>query len=162
MIPNLATTNGRRGVAGLPRCRVLIGLLAGAALFSLALASRALAAGPNGDTLDVTVTDVPQFEVTERQIDGPLLKVGRGVMNAGEIDVPFDVGRRDLAIDATETFMRPQSLRLADLTVFYLEGRTVKLRFTMIGTPPPPFPAAYPRGQALVTVRVDLVVLPNR
>jgi hypothetical protein len=46
-----------------------------------------------------------------------------------------------------------------DRTPLRLEHHTVKLRFTLAGTPPPmlPAPTPGPRGQAVLSVRVDLV-----
>ncbi len=85
-----------------------------------------------------------------------------GVQNvtpAGEI--PFELGPRERAVDATASFKKPQSLRLADVTVLSLHDRTVTLRFTMGGIPLPPFSTTCTPGQALVSVRVNTLTLPR-
>lgn len=59
--------------------------------------------------------------------------------------------------DATASFIEPPSLHLADITVPSLHDRTVKLRFTMAGVPLPPFSTTCTPGQALVSVRVNIL-----
>jgi hypothetical protein len=68
---------------------------------------------------------------------------------------------RETAVDATASFLNAPSLHLADVTVLSLRDRTVKLRFTMAGIPPAPFSTTCAAGQALVSVRVNVLVLPR-
>jgi hypothetical protein len=109
----------------------------------------------------VNVAAGPQFRVFTRTIAGPLLDVPCDATKSGDLDVPFQSPPRELVLDATASFINQRSLRLADVTVASFDDRTMKLRFTMTGIPPPPFPAACPQGQALVTVRVDVVSVPH-
>jgi hypothetical protein len=101
------------------------------------------------------------FQVFTRTIAGPLLDVPCDTTKSGEVEVPFRAAPRELVVDASAAFINQRSLRLADVTVASFDDRTMKLRFTMTGIPPPPFPAACPQGQALVTVRVDVVSVPR-
>jgi len=61
------------------------------------------------------------------------------------------------SVDITST--APRAVRLGDVTVVSLQDKVIKLRFTMIGVPPSAAPTSGPRGQALVTIGVNLVVL---
>jgi hypothetical protein len=109
----------------------------------------------------VNVSADPQFHVFTRTIAGPLLDVPWDATKSGEIKVPFQAPPGELVVDASASFTNQRSLRLADVTVASYDDKTRKLRFTMTGIPPPPFPAACPQGQALVTVRVDVVSAPR-
>jgi hypothetical protein len=109
-----------------------------------------------------TLLDAPAFSLEQRSIDGPVLQVACDATESGDLDIPLTLAPRELPVDATADFTNPRALRLGDVTVLDLQDRLVKLRFTMVGVPPPPFPAACPLGQALVTVRVNVVVFPRQ
>ncbi len=106
-----------------------------------------------------------EFQLVQRMVKGPLLQVGCDAISAGEVDVPVTLGPGEALVDAQAALTSPTALRLSDVTVLSHENRTVKLRFTMVGVPPPAFPAAYPppcpQGQALVTIAVNVVVFPK-
>ncbi len=104
----------------------------------------------------------PRFTVSERMVNGPLMTVACDAVNSGEVDVPYQLGRNERAVDASASFLNATELRLADVSVLRLNERSVRLRFTMVGVPPPPYavPGACHQGQALLTVRLNLVVLP--
>lgn len=104
------------------------------------------------------------FQVTEKRVSGPLLSVACGAENIGEIEVPYRLALNETAVDATASFTRARSVRLADVTVLALDDRTVRLRFTLAGVPPPAFAPPGPclPGQALVTVRVNVVSFPRQ
>jgi hypothetical protein len=114
----------------------------------------------------------PEFALEERTIAGPTLLVACNAVSAGDVDVPVTLGPLERAVDATASVVNPRSLRLADVTVLGLQDKLVKLRFTMMGAAPPAFPGpsvppapfspACPQGQALVTVGVNVLVLPRR
>jgi len=100
-----------------------------------------------------------EFQLTGREIRGPLLSVACEATKTGEVDVPIDLGRRELAIDASASFTNPRAIRLAEVTVVKLEDRLVRLRFTLGGLPrTPAAPTACPQGQALVSVHLNLAV----
>ena len=104
----------------------------------------------------------PRFTVSERLVNGPLMTVACDAVNAGEVDVPYQLGRNERAVDASASFLNATELRLADVAVLHLNERSVRLRFTMVGVPPAAYavPGACRQGQALLTVRLNLVVLP--
>lgn len=80
----------------------------------------------------------------------------------GDVSVPPAPASRSLGIDATASLTTPKALRLGDVTIAELADRVIKLRFTMPGAPPSLFAPpnrVCPQGQALVTVRVNVVVL---
>jgi len=101
----------------------------------------------------------PTFGVVTRPFSGPLLDVQSGGTRTGELEIPFEIGPRETAVDVTASFMNATSLHLADLTVLSLRDRTVKLRFTMAGVPSAPFSTTCAPGQAHVSVRVNALVL---
>ncbi|MGE5246608.1 MAG: hypothetical protein ACM3SQ_20460 [Betaproteobacteria bacterium] len=107
----------------------------------------------------------PEFQLVQRMVKGPVLQVGCDAVSAGELEVPVEVGLHESLVDAQATMSGTTAVRLADVTVLALQDRTVRLRFTMVGIPPPAFPAAFPppcqQGQALVTVAVNVVVFPR-
>lgn len=111
--------------------------------------------------LTATQSDDPQFTLGEREIIGPLLEVPSGEVRQGEIEIRIDLGAREAAVSATAHVVSRTSLRIADVTVLSLKDRSVKLRFTLGGTPPPATPAPWPQAQALILVRVNLVLLPT-
>jgi hypothetical protein len=76
-----------------------------------------------------------------------------------EVSRPAPLALRDATIDIDTSPPSPGSLRLGEFTVARLQDRVVRLRFTMMSTPPPGVPPRAPRGQALATVAVDIVVL---
>jgi hypothetical protein len=69
---------------------------------------------------------------------------------------------REGTVDVTTEFPGWRTLRLGEFTLLKLQERVVRLRFTMTGVPPPAVPASAPRGQALATVGVDVIVLARR
>ncbi len=109
-----------------------------------------------------TASTTPGFRLEQRLVQGPLLQVACDALKAGEIEVPISLAPRETAVWATADFTDPRALRLGDITVLSLQDELVKLRFTMMGVQPPPFPAPCPQGQALVTIGVNVVVLPRR
>jgi hypothetical protein len=74
-----------------------------------------------------------------------------------KLKIPLALAPRELAIDATASVIEPRSRHLADVTVLSRHDRTVKLRFTMTGIPLTPFSAPCTPGQALVSVRVNIL-----
>ncbi len=78
------------------------------------------------------------------------------------MDVPYQLERNERAVDASASFLNASELRLSDVTVMRLNERSVRLRFTMVGVPPPAYTVrgACRQGQAVLTVRLNLVVLP--
>ena len=68
---------------------------------------------------------------------------------------------RETAVGPTTSLMTATSLHLADVTVLSRRDRAVKLRFTLTGVPPAPFSTTRGPGQALVSVRVNVLVLPR-
>jgi hypothetical protein len=101
----------------------------------------------------------PEFRMTGREIRSPWLFVPCEVTKTGELDVPIDVGPRELAIDASASFTNSRAIRLADVSVLKLEDRLVRLRFTLGGLArTPSAPTTCPQGQALVSVHLNLVV----
>jgi hypothetical protein len=99
----------------------------------------------------------PVFDVVTRLLTGPSLPVACEATRTGELEIPFDLGPSELSIDATASVIEPRSRHLAELTILSLHDRTVKLRFTMTGIPLPPFSAPCTPGQALVSVRVNIL-----
>lgn len=104
----------------------------------------------------------PRFTVSERLVNGPLMSVACDAVNAGEVEVPYQLGRNERAVDASASFLDATEVRLADVSVLRLNERSVRLRFTMVGVPPAAYavPGTCRQGQALLTVRLNLVVLP--
>jgi len=68
---------------------------------------------------------------------------------------------REGIFDATASSVNSKSVHLGDVTVLSLGDRTVKLRFAMVGIPPPPFSTTCGPGHALVSVQVNVLVLPR-
>ena len=132
----------------------------GPSIVPLSVVQRFILGNLPGGSVNV-VSDDAQFRVFTRTVEGPPLDVACGATKSGEVEVPFRAAPRELVVDASAKFINQRSLRLADITVASFDDRTMKLRFTMTGIPPPPFPAACPQGQALVTVRVDVVSVPR-
>lgn len=81
---------------------------------------------------------------------------------AEAVAVPTAFALRDAPVDLTASVPSPRAFRLGELTVMRLRDKDVTLRFATLGAPPPPIPASAPRGQALVTVGVDVIVLGRR
>lgn len=112
---------------------------------------------PDGLTLPLAVPT--EFGLTERELQGPLLTVACSEEHTGDVDVPIHVSTGETVIDATASLLHRSSLRLAEVSVLRIQDRSVRLRFTLTGQPQalvrPPEPC--PRGQALVSVRVDVI-----
>jgi hypothetical protein len=101
------------------------------------------------------------FELERRVVNGPLITVACGATSSGDLDVPLPISPREGVVDADATFTSPRSIRLGDLTVLSLSDRSVKLHFTVGGVIQPMFPAPCLPGQALVTIRINLLVVPR-
>jgi hypothetical protein len=119
---------------------------------------------PASPRLQTETRPPAHFELAEWQLTGPFLSVGCAAISAGVIELSHQLSRNEKPVDATASFVNATSLKLADLAVLGLDDRNIKLRFTMIGVPPQLFssPEPCPEGQALVTVRVNVVVLPHQ
>lgn len=137
-------------VSGLPP---VISLLSSARAFIVAHV-------PGFDTGPVRTT---QYEVVGRDTAGPVLTVACDDVKTGTVRVPVEVSGRQMLIDATAEFTNPKSLRLGEVIVDGVADHAVKVRFTMVGTPPPLTKdpgAVCPMGQAVVTIRATLVQWP--
>jgi hypothetical protein len=75
--------------------------------------------------------------------------------------IPFELGPREMAVNEPAGSKEPQSFHLASIGVLSLRDRTVKLRFAMAGVALPPFATTCAPGQALVSVRVDVLSVPR-
>jgi hypothetical protein len=104
-------------------------------------------------------SQTPVFDVVTRLLTGASVPVGCEATRTGEREIPFALGPGEMAIDATASVIEPRSRHLADVTVLSLYDRTLKLRLTMTGVPLPPFSAPCTPGQALVSVRVNILAL---
>jgi hypothetical protein len=110
--------------------------------------------------LTIQTSVAPQFVVIDRPVAGPLVLVGCDATKTGDLDVPFDLGSRELAIDATAAFVQPHEVRLAEVTVLKLQDRSLRLGFTLGGVRSPPgVPLTCPQGHALVSLRVNVAVV---
>jgi len=117
---------------------------------------------PGWDALP-TPTRTTQYEVIGRDTAGPVLTVACDDVKTGAVQVPVEVATRQTLVDATAEFTNPRSLRLGDVIVDGIADHAVKVRFTMVGVPPPLIKdpgAVCPQGQALVTIRATLVQWP--
>jgi hypothetical protein len=77
-------------------------------------------------------------------------------------EAPAAFALREATVDVTTSFPGWRVLRLGEFTLLRLQDRAVRLRFTMMGVPPPAVPSSPPRGQALATVGVDVIVMARR
>jgi len=119
---------------------------------------------------DASPTRTTQYEVIGRDMAGPVLTVACDEVKTGAVQVPVQLAPRQALIDATAEFTNPKSLRLGDLTVEGITEHAVKVRFTMVGVPPPlvkdpgtvvpGVSNTCPMGQALVTIKATLVQWP--
>ena len=75
--------------------------------------------------------------------------------------VPFEPGPRTMDVDSADASKEPQSVHLASISVLSLRDRIVKLRFAIAGVALPPFATTCVPGQALVSVRVNVVEVPR-
>jgi hypothetical protein len=131
-------------------------------VISLLSAGRAfiVAHVPGFDTGPARLT---QYEVVGRETAGPVLTVACDDVKTGAVQVPVAVSGRQTLVDATAEFTNPKSLRLGEVIVDGVLDHAVKVRFTMVGTPPPLTKdpgAVCPMGQAVVTIRATLVQWP--
>ncbi len=112
---------------------------------------------PNG--LRVPPPIQTNYDFLQKELPGPLVTVSCGEVQSGTVDVPFTLEAGQLAIDAHPTLMNRNAVRLGDVTVLNLNDRRVALRFTLTGQEPPRFqpPTPCPQGQALISVRLDIV-----
>ena len=141
---------------------------AGPSLALLSAARRFISENVPG--LDSSSPSAPAFTVFTRSVSRPLPSIRHDVQQNGDVDVPIELGPREIALDATASLTDERSLRLADLPVLSVRDRSVTLRLTMVGTPLPPFATTagpnpkdeHALGQALVTVRVDVLALPRQ
>jgi hypothetical protein len=98
------------------------------------------------------------LNIRERTVAGPNVLIGCGPLDTGAIDVPLDSPPEEVPIFATAEFVHAEALHVADVRVVALDRGTVKLRFTLGGAPVPPFGTTCQPGQALVSVRVNVVL----
>jgi hypothetical protein len=88
-------------------------------------------------------------------------------MTAGELTSPFDLGSGRAIVATREVPTTGQSLRLLEMTVLNLRRRSIGLRFTLKGVPPPTFQnpgirdVASNRPGTLMTVETDALVRPR-
>jgi len=112
---------------------------------------------PGGLTLPLPM--LTEFRLTERDLKGPLLTVACREAQTDDIEVPIQVAAGETVIDAQADLLHKSFLRLAEVSILRIHDRSMSLRFTLAGQPPalvhPPEPCR--RGQALVSVRLDLV-----
>ena len=102
---------------------------------------------------------MPQFDLVDRQVAGPLMLVGCDATRTGELEVPVRLGSREWVVDATASFVNPHEVSLAEVTVLTLAERSVRLRFSLGGVQSPPGPpASCPQGQALVSLHISVAV----
>jgi len=100
-----------------------------------------------------------QFEVVRRQFEAPAQSVACDTTRAGEVDVPTKLGPNEFAIGAEASFTNLRQIQIADVSVFTVDDRAVRLRFTIGGMPrPPTAPTTCPLGQALISVRLDVAI----
>ncbi|MBI3403498.1 MAG: hypothetical protein HY048_18965 [Acidobacteria bacterium] len=112
---------------------------------------------------DASPSRTTQYEVVWRDTAGPVLTVACDDVRTGAVQVPVQMMPRQTLVDATAEFTSPQSLRLGDVIVDGVMDHAVKVRFTMVGVPPPLTKdpgAVCPQGQALVTIKATLVQWP--
>lgn len=107
--------------------------------------------------LDARTEPPPQFQLTSRDVAGPTLEVAAGETRDGVLRVPLRLESSEVALDATARVVDRRALRLADVRIVSVEDRTVTLRFSIGGAPPPVGPAPWPVGQALIVLRVHLL-----
>jgi hypothetical protein len=112
---------------------------------------------PGGLTLPLPM--LTEFRLTERDLEGPLLTVACREAQTGDIEVPISVSAGETVIDAKADLLHKSFLRLAEVSILRIHDRSLSLRFTLAGQPPPLVrpPEPCPRGQALVNVRLDLI-----
>jgi hypothetical protein len=112
---------------------------------------------------DASPAATTQYEVIGRDTAGPVLTVACDDVKTGAVQVPVEVASRQTLVDATAEFTSPRSLRLGDIIVDGITDHAVKVRFTMVGVPPPLTKdpgAVCPMGQAVVTIKATLVQWP--
>jgi hypothetical protein len=105
--------------------------------------------------------EVSQFKVEERHVIGPQLAL-RTAVREGEVEVPIQLGEREVLIAATAKLVGQSSVALGDVTIVDLNDRRAKLRFTL-GSPPLPAPysSQWRATPTLIVLHVNLVVLPE-
>jgi len=143
---------------------------AGAAPSLALLSSARRFISDNVPGLDSSPPSAPAFTVFTRSVSRPFPSIRREVQQNGDVEVPIELEPREIVFDATASITDEHSLHLADLPVLSVRDRAVKLRLTMVGTPLAPFATAagpnpkddHALGQALVTVRVDVLSLPRQ
>jgi hypothetical protein len=107
-------------------------------------------------------SEMSKFRVEEREVIGSGPEVGIGDVREGELDVPLYLGEREALVAATARFVTPPPVTQADLTVLSFHDRGVRLRFTLGGPPVPAIDSsAWPAAEALVVVRLKVVVVPK-
>jgi hypothetical protein len=104
----------------------------------------------------------PGLRMEERDVIGPELALGVGEVRTGEVDVPLKLNAREALVGATARLVSQPPVTLANVTILSLQESRVRLRFTIGGAPvPAPHSTAWPAAQALVVVRVNVVVAPK-
>jgi hypothetical protein len=99
----------------------------------------------------------PQFVVTEREVAVPTPDVPAGEAREGVVTIPLTLTAGEAALSATAQVVRRASLRLADVRILQVADRSVTVRFSLGGDPPPVGTAPWPVGQALVVLHVNFV-----
>lgn len=89
--------------------------------------------------LDSNTAAPPAFTLFTREVSRPLRGVQREAQQNGDVDVPIELGPRELALEASASITDARTLHLADVPVVSMRDRSVTLRLTMTGTPLPPF-----------------------
>ena len=98
------------------------------------------------------------LNIRERTVAGPDVLIGCGPLDTREIDVPLDLPPGEVPVSATAEILKPDTVHVGDVHVLTLDRGAVKLRFTLGGTPVPPFGRTCQPGQAAISVRVNVVV----
>jgi hypothetical protein len=102
-----------------------------------------------------------QFQIEEREISGPNLEVTYGTPVSGEVDIPVVLKDNERLIDATPRIVMPRELAVGEATVVRRDDRSVRVRFTVGSDPLPPTERLFHYGQALITLRVRVAIVPR-
>jgi hypothetical protein len=102
-----------------------------------------------------------QFHLEEREWSGPNLAVACEPPATREVDVPVLLRNNEHLVDAVPRLIAPHEVAVGEATLLTLDDRSIRLRLTM-GTDPQPLASAPCRsGQALITLRVRVAVVPR-
>jgi len=103
----------------------------------------------------------PAFRLEQRVIDVPVPAEGAGTR---DVDVPIQLGPEESLVDASAMYVPPlrQGQHQGEITVLRLQNNLVRLHFKTEGIPPATTPTTNgPRWQSLITVQVNVVVIPR-